>query len=53
VKAIDRFDPTRETTLSTFAIPTIAGKLKRYFRDHGWIVRVPRGLHLQEMAAQT
>jgi RNA polymerase sigma-B factor len=44
LKAIDRFDPTRETTLSTFAIPTIAGELKRYFRDHGWIVRVPRAL---------
>ena len=44
LKAIDRFDPARETTLSTFAIPTILGELKRHFRDRGWAVRVPRSL---------
>jgi RNA polymerase sigma-B factor len=42
--AIDRFDPSRQTALSSFAIPTILGELKRYLRDHGWAVRVPRSL---------
>jgi RNA polymerase sigma-B factor len=44
LNAIDRFDPARETTLSSFAIPTILGELKRHFRDHGWALHVPRSL---------
>jgi RNA polymerase sigma-B factor len=44
IKAIDRFDPEREIAFSSYAVPTILGEIKRYFRDRTWSVRVPRGL---------
>jgi RNA polymerase sigma-B factor len=44
VKAIDRFDPSRGYAFSSFAVPTIAGELKRHFRDQTWMVRPPRGI---------
>ncbi|MDP9377946.1 MAG: SigB/SigF/SigG family RNA polymerase sigma factor [Actinomycetota bacterium] len=50
LKAIDRFEPSRETAFSSFAVPTILGELKRHFRDRGWSVRVPRDL--QELAVK-
>ena len=50
IKAIDRFDLEREVRLSTFASPTIAGEIKRHFRDKTWSLRTPRDL--QELYAK-
>jgi RNA polymerase sigma-B factor len=44
LKAVDRFDPERGVTFESYAIPTILGELKRYHRDQGWSVRMPRRL---------
>ena len=44
VKAVDRFDPEREIAFSSYAVPTILGEIKRYFRDCTWAVRMPRDL---------
>ncbi|MFE3769250.1 RNA polymerase sigma factor SigF [Streptomyces sp. NPDC057579] len=47
IKAIDRFDLSREVEFTTFAVPYIMGEIKRFFRDATWAVHVPR--RLQEL----
>ncbi|MFG3227151.1 SigB/SigF/SigG family RNA polymerase sigma factor [Kitasatospora sp. NPDC048194] len=44
IKAVDGFDPARGVEFVTYAIPTIAGEIKRFFRDTSWPVRVPRSM---------
>jgi RNA polymerase sigma-B factor len=44
IKAIDRYDLTREVALTTYATPNVVGEIKRHFRDKGWAIRIPRGL---------
>nr|WP_307795123.1 SigB/SigF/SigG family RNA polymerase sigma factor [Actinacidiphila acididurans] len=50
IKAIDRFDLSREVEFTTFAIPYIVGEMKRFFRDTSWAVHVPR--RLQELRVE-
>lgn len=42
IKAIDRFELERGVELSTYAVPTIVGEIRRHFRDRSWSVHVPR-----------
>jgi RNA polymerase sigma-B factor len=48
LKALNGFDPDRGKAFSSYAVPTIMGEIKRYFRDRTWSVRMPRSL--QELA---
>lgn len=50
VFAVERFDPSKGFEFTSFATPTIIGEIKRYFRDKGWAVKVPR--RLKEISAQ-
>jgi RNA polymerase sigma-B factor len=42
VKAARGVDPSRATDFLSYAVPTIRGEVRRYFRDHGWAIRPPR-----------
>ena len=51
LNAIRRFEPGRGKRFTSYAAPTIMGELKRYFRDKGWSVHVPRNLQERALAA--
>ncbi|MET9896088.1 RNA polymerase sigma factor SigF [Streptomyces sp. NPDC006465] len=42
VKSVDRFEPSRGNAFESYAVPTIVGEIKRHFRDHMWVLHVPR-----------
>ena len=44
INAVNRFDAENGAEFLAFAVPTIMGEVRRYFRDHGWSVKVPRRL---------
>lgn len=48
IYAIDRYDVSKGFEFSSFATPTIIGEIKKYFRDKGWTIRVPR--RIQELS---
>src|SRR6266571_2701426 len=50
IKAVDRFDVTRDVRFTTYASATIVGEIKRHFRDRTWALRVPR--RLQELGLE-
>jgi RNA polymerase sigma-B factor len=50
VQAVERFDPSRGWSFATFATPTIAGTLKRHFRDRAWVIRPPRSVQERFLA---
>jgi RNA polymerase sigma-B factor len=50
LKAVERFDPDRGLAFPAFAVPTIAGEIKRHFRDRTWSIRVPRRMQETRLA---
>lgn len=50
LNAVDRFDPSHGSAFLSFALPTIQGEIRRYFRDRAWSMRVPRGLKDRHLA---
>lgn len=53
LKAISRFDPDKGFAFTSYATPTMLGELKRYFRDSGWAVHVPRGVKERALEVAT
>jgi RNA polymerase sigma-B factor len=51
--AVDRFDPGRERDFLSYAVPTIMGEVRRYFRDSAWSVRTPRSVKDRYLAVGT
>jgi RNA polymerase sigma-B factor len=51
IKAVDRFEPGRGTSIRSYVVPTVAGELKRHLRDRSWALRVPRELQERALAA--
>jgi RNA polymerase sigma-B factor len=52
IAALPRFKPERGSSLRAFAVPTMLGELRRYFRDSGWSVHVPRSLQESSRAVR-
>ena len=52
VKALDRFDPGQGAAFWTYALPTVAGEVKRYYRDSCWTVHVPRAIQERSLLVQ-
>ncbi len=54
LKALQRFDLSKDTEFGAYATPTITGEIRRHFRDHGWLVRPPRELQeRRQLVSQT
>lgn len=52
LKAVDGFDPSYGTQFSTYAVPKIAGEIRRFLRDDG-AVKVSRGIKEQAAVIKT
>lgn len=53
INAVDRFDPDRGCEFAAFAVPTITGEVRRWFRDYAWSMRVPRRLKELDASIRT